>query len=89
MPADSLRVNILLFRAPRSGTGGSGRVSDLDLADRVDLVDLQAELLRFAFARNPFILLLCLIRERSSSERPFSLTTTLCEFNPLFWDLKS
>jgi hypothetical protein len=32
--------------------------------------------------------LLCLTRERSSSERPFSLTT-LCEFKPLFWDLKS
>ena len=81
MPADSLRVNMLLLRTLLNGTGGSGRVSDLDLADLVDFVDLQAELLLFADARKPLILLLCLTRDRSSSERPFSLATILCEFS--------
>jgi len=90
IPADSLRLNILLMRLPLSGTGPSGRVSDLDLADFVDLVDLQAELLLFADARRPLILLLCLTTDDiSSSERPFSLRATLCELSiPLFWDLK-
>lgn len=94
IPADSLRLNILFTRLPLSGTcgtWGSGRDSDLDLVDFVDLVDLQAELLLFYDARRPLILLLCLITDDCSdiTSSNFSLGATLCELSiPLFWDLK-